>query len=153
MALYAAYGSNLDPDLMRARAPHSPLHGSGWLHGWRLTFGGEHYGWEGALATIAEEPGATVFVLLYDVAPADSGRLDAWEGAELGLYRRLRLRVATLDGDVLAWTYVLDAYEGGLPSARYLGLIADAAEAAGAPADYVAALRRRPCRGSSLGEA
>jgi hypothetical protein len=41
---------------------------------------------------------------------------------------------------------VLDAYEGGLPSAHYLGLIADAAEAGGAPAEYVAELRRRPCR-------
>ena len=50
-----------------------------------------------------------------------------------------------LDGDVIAWTYVLNAYEGGLPSARYLGVLAEAAEAAGAPDDYVAALRNRPC--------
>ena len=56
------------------------------------------------------------------------------------------MRVHTLDGEVLAWLYVLDDYEGGLPSARYLGLIADAAEAAGAPDDYVAELRSRPCR-------
>ena len=48
---------------------------------------------------------------------------------------------------MLAWVYVLDAYEGGLPSARYLGVIADAAEAAGAPDDYVNDLRTRPCRG------
>ena len=41
---------------------------------------------------------------------------------------------------------VLDAYEGGLPSARYLGVIADAAEQAGAPDDYVRALRNHPCR-------
>jgi AIG2-like family len=44
---------------------------------------------------------------------------------------------------------VLNDYEGGLPSARYLGIMADAAEMAGAPEDYVAALRRRPC--TSLG--
>ncbi len=37
-----------------------------------------------------------------------------------------------------AFVYVLDAYEGGLPSAMTLGLIADAAEAGGAPSDYVA---------------
>ena len=47
---------------------------------------------------------------------------------------------------MLAWLYVLDAYEGGLPSARYLGMLAEAAEAAGAPDDYVAELRVRPCR-------
>jgi len=53
--------------------------------------------------------------------------------------------MATLDGDVVAWLYVLNAYEGGLPATRYLGIIADAAEAAGAPDDYVKALRERPC--------
>jgi hypothetical protein len=47
---------------------------------------------------------------------------------------------------VLAWLYVLDAWEGGVPSARYLGVMADAAEIAGAPADYVHALRTRPSR-------
>ncbi|MDT7670903.1 MAG: hypothetical protein QOC74_3686, partial [Pseudonocardiales bacterium] len=36
--------------------------------------------------------------------------------------------------------------EGGLPSARYLGVMADAAEQAGAPDDYVQALRTRPSR-------
>ena len=73
-------------------------------------------------------------------------RLVEWEGSDLGLYTKIRVRVATLDGDVTAWVYVLDAYEGGLPSARYLGIMADAAEAAGAPDDYVQDLRTRPCR-------
>jgi hypothetical protein len=53
--------------------------------------------------------------------------------------------VTTRDGDVLAWLYVLNAYEGGLPAARHLGIVADAAEAAGAPDDYVTALRKHPC--------
>ncbi len=60
------------------------------------------------------------------------------------------MRVSTLDGDVVAWLYVLNDYEGGLPSARYLGIMADAAEAAGAPAEYVAWLRGRPC--ASVGD-
>jgi hypothetical protein len=120
--------------------------GTGWLVGWRLTFGGEDIGWEGALATIVEDDDQ-VFVVLYDVTREDEARLDRWEGSELGLHSKIRLRVQTLEGSVLAWLYVLDAYEGGLPSARYLGVVADAAEAAGAPADYVAALRTRPCAG------
>jgi len=53
--------------------------------------------------------------------------------------------VETLDGDVLAWLYVLNFYEGGLPSARSVGILADSAEHAGAPADYVAGLRGLPC--------
>jgi hypothetical protein len=146
MALYAAYGSNMDPAQMSQRCPHSPAAGTGWVSDWRLTFGGEDLGWEGSLATLVEAPGETVFVALYDVTPYDEAFLDSWEGADTGLYQKIRLRVQTLDRDVLAWVYVLDAFEGGLPSARYLGVLADAAERAGAPHDYVTALRMRPCR-------
>jgi hypothetical protein len=121
----------------------------GWLLGWRLTFGGEDLGWDGALATVVEDPLEQVFVAVYDVSEDDESRLDNWESADSGLYRKVRVRVDTLLGELVTWTYVLDAYEGGLPSALYLGAIADAAEAADAPADYVRALRERPCR--SLG--
>lgn len=148
MALYAAYGSNLDPAQMHERCPHSPVAGTGWLEGWRLTFGGEDLGWEGSLATLVQDEGEHVFVGLYDVTDADVRDLDAWEGADTGLYVKVRVRVATLDGDRLAWVYVLDGYEGGLPGARYLGVLAQAAEVAGAPADYVLSLRERPCRSS-----
>lgn len=146
MALYAAYGSNLHPAQMAQRAPTSPARGTGWLMGWRLTFGGEDLGWEGALATVVEDAASQVFVMLYDIAEWDEIRLDEWEGTQLGTYTKIRVRVDTLEGQQLAWLYVLEAYEGGLPSARYLGIIADAAEAAGAPDDYVAELRSRPCR-------
>lgn len=147
MPLYAAYGSNMDPAQMMQRAPHSPMAGSGWLVGWRLTFGAEDLTWEGALATIVEDLDSQVFAVLYDVLPEDEASMDSWEGSDLGLHKKIRLRVQTMEGGVLAWLYVLDAYEGGLPSARYLGVMADAAEAAGAPADYVADLRARPCGG------
>lgn len=147
----------MHPDQMLQRAPHSPMTGTGWLHGWRLTFGGEDIGWEGALATIVEDPGAKVFVVLYDVTPSDEKNLDRWEGSELGIHKKIRCRVDRLTGlsadttldtldPVLAWLYVVDAWEGGLPSARYLGVMADAAEIAGAPAEYVHDLRTRPAR-------
>ncbi|HEU5008117.1 MAG TPA: gamma-glutamylcyclotransferase family protein [Jatrophihabitantaceae bacterium] len=148
--LYAAYGSNMDPEQMLERCPHSPAAGTGWLNGWRLTFGGEDLGWDGALPMVVPDPDSQVFVALYDVSPHDLAVLDYWEGADTGLYTKIKLRVSTLDGDVLAWVYGLNGYEGGLPSARRIGLIAEAAEAAGAPDDYVAELRSRPCR--SLGE-
>ncbi len=144
--IYAAYGSNMDPEQMLERCPHSPAAGAGWLAGWRLTFGGEELGWDGALAMVVPDPASQVFVALYDLSPFDSSRLDYWESADTGLYNKIKLRVSTLDGEVLAWVYVLDGYEGGMPSARYLGLIAEAAEAAGAPDEYVADLRSRPCR-------
>ena len=135
---------------MRERCPHSPSRGSGWLQGWRLTFGGEDLAWGGALATVVEDPSSQVFVLLYDVPSWDEETLDTWESIDLGSFRKLRLRVQTLDGETLAWLYVLDAYEGGLPSAHYLSVLADAAEHAGAPTDYLTDLRTRPHRDVEL---
>jgi hypothetical protein len=148
--LYAAYGSNMDPAQMLERCPHSPAAGTGWLDGWRLTFGAEDLGWDGALAMVVPEPGSQVFVALYELSSEDEANLDYWEGFNDGLYTKIKLRVSTLDGEALASVYVLEGYEGGLPSARYLGLIAEAAQAAGAPDEYVTALRARPCR--SIGD-
>jgi gamma-glutamylcyclotransferase (GGCT)/AIG2-like uncharacterized protein YtfP len=144
VALYAAYGSNMDPAQMLERCPHSPQRGTGWLEGWRLTFGGEDIGWDGALTTVVEDAAERVFVMLYDVSEQDEKELDSWDGVTLGVYRKLKVRVDTLDGDALAWLYVLDAYEGGLPSAHRKDGLVDAAIKAGAPADYVDWLRTRP---------
>lgn len=144
--LYAAYGPNMDPARMVVRCPHSPRRRTGWLSGWRLTFGGEEHGWDGAMATIVEDAAGQVFVSLYDVTREDERELDRWE---LPLYRKIRLRAHTLDTDELVWLYVLDAHEGGLPSASYLSVLSEAAYAAGAPDDYVRALRSLPCRSVS----
>jgi gamma-glutamylcyclotransferase (GGCT)/AIG2-like uncharacterized protein YtfP len=126
------------------------LRTTGWLTGWRLTFGGEEHGWDGALPTIVEDPIEQVFVAIYDVTDEDVSHLDVLESADTGLYRKTRVRVSTMLGELLAWAYVLDAYEGGLPSASYVGILADAAEAADAPQDYVDALRALPCRSIGL---
>src|SRR3954451_15502281 len=154
MALYAAYGSNMDPAQMLRRCSSSPHTGTGWIPGWRLTFGAEEYGWDGALARLVPDQDRAdlgVFVALYDLTEADEHALDVGEGGDTdGLYRKLHLRVHTLTGDAVAFVYVLDAFEGGLPSARHLGGIADAAEAAGAPTDYVTALRSRECRSTGI---
>ncbi len=144
--LYAAYGPNMDPEQMLERCPQSPFAGTGWIDGWRLTFGGERAGWEGARATIVEDAAGKVFVALYELSPHDHAELDRWEAADSGMSDKIRVRVATDDGDVVAFVYVLGDYEGGLPSAAYVELIADAARRLGAPEEYVAGLLARPCR-------
>lgn len=154
------------PALMLRRAPHSPLVGTAWLDGWRLTFAGEEMScWEGALATVVEDPDSRVFVVLYDVPDHDEKVLDTWEAYDQEIHRKIKARVTarmatpprpasdtsahvgdTAEQSVLVWFYVMDAYEGGLPSAQYLAMIADAAEEAGAPESYVHELRMRSCR-------
>ncbi|MGH8882396.1 MAG: gamma-glutamylcyclotransferase, partial [Stackebrandtia sp.] len=89
--------------------------------------------------------GERTFVALYDVEPTvDAPTLDELEGVIGGTYRRIHTTVATLSGDNPAWMHVFTGYEGGLPSAWYLEELATAAERAGAPEDYVTALRKRP---------
>ncbi len=147
---YAAYGANLDPARMRAYCPHSPMVGVGWVEGWRLTFAGEgELGWEGAVTTIVPSPGDRVFVALYDVHQWDAAQLEELEGVTAGTYQKLTVRVSTLEGDVSAGVFVFDGYEGGMPTAWYLSEVANAAEKAGAPDDYVQELRRRPTRTST----
>jgi hypothetical protein len=58
----------MDPAQMMQRAPHSPTAMTGWLIGWRLTFGGEDLHWEGALATVVEDPESHVFVVICSIA-------------------------------------------------------------------------------------
>ena len=84
--------------------------------------------------------------MLYDVPEVDEKELDSWDGVTLGFYRKLKVRVQTTteDVDALAWLYVLDAYEGGLPSARHMSILVDAAIKAGAPVDYSDWLREWP---------
>jgi gamma-glutamylcyclotransferase (GGCT)/AIG2-like uncharacterized protein YtfP len=142
MTLYAAYGSNLDPRQMLQRAPHSPHLGTGWLRGWRLTFGGEEIGWEGAVATLAEDSSASVFVSIYDLTRQDESVLDEWEGVNTNLYSKIRVRVDTLNGVQLCYVYVLNSFEGGIPSKRYLEIMINAALEAGAPSDYIDTLKR-----------
>ena len=146
MTLYAAYGSNLDPRQMLQRAPHSPHLGTGWLRGWRLTFGGEEIGCEGSVATLAEDSSASVFVSIYDLTRQDESALDEWEGVTTDLYRKIRVRVETLNGTQSCYVYVLNSFEGGIPSARYLEIMIAAALEAGAPDDYIAELRSRGVR-------
>lgn len=146
MTLYAAYATNLDPARVAEIAPHSPLWGTGWLPNWRLTFAGEDIGWDGAIATIVEEPASQVFVALYDLTPLDAKALDTWEGVDLGVWDKISVRVETMEGSRVAWVYVVRAFEGGIPSAHYLGRISEAAQAGGAPDDYLQELRSRPCR-------
>ncbi len=144
---YAAYGSNLDPARMQAYCPHSPMVGTGWLKGWRLTFAGDgDAGPDGAIATVVESADDQVFVALYDIHSFDETALDEVEGVSAGAYRKLHVRVSALDGDHLAWLYVCTGYEGGLPASWYVTELAASAEKAGAPDDYVKLLRDRPAR-------
>ena len=67
-----------------AGAAFAAVQGTGWLTGWRLTFGGEDVGWEGSIATVVEDGELEqVYVALYDITTADERALDDWEGVPI----------------------------------------------------------------------
>ena len=98
MALYAAYGSNLDPRQMasaprtRRRAAPAGSTAGGSPSAARTSAGRA----PSRPSSRSRSPGLRV---LYDCRPADEAALDQWEGSDIGLYRKIRVRVHTLDGE------------------------------------------------------
>ena len=60
LPVYFAYGSNLDPDVMRARCPAHRYLCRAILHDHVLVFRGRDPEWGGAVATVEHAPGSMV---------------------------------------------------------------------------------------------
>ena len=78
--LYFAYGSNLDPDQMRVRAPDARVVGLGLLRDYRLTFPLRSLSWGGGAAGVTHAHGGEVWGVLYELSDSDLASLDAHEG-------------------------------------------------------------------------
>jgi len=118
--VYLAYGSNLNLEQMAYRCPNATVIGTAVLSGYRLVFrGGRHSG----VATIEQEQGSAVPVLLWEITKRCEQALDRYEGYP-HLYRKEQLTV-DLDGqEVRAMAYVMN--EGpppAMPGAYYYATI------------------------------
>src|ERR1700709_1939436 len=107
----------MHPEQMLQRAPHSPMAGTGWIHGWRLTFGGEDVGWEGALATLVEDPLSSAHPRRCAVPDLDEKVLDEWESYPQ-VREKIGARAARSAWASLGAGPAPRAYEGGMPSCR-----------------------------------
>lgn len=96
--LYAAYGSNLDPQRLRGRCPGAAEAGTGWLQGWRLQMN--------RFATIVADPAARVPVAIWRIPEAQMTVLDSKEGYVRGRagnsYDRFAVTVLGADGSGIA---------------------------------------------------
>jgi len=118
--VYLAYGSNLNLEQMAYRCPDATVIGTTMLPDYRLVFrGGRHSG----VATIEQERGSAVPVLLWEITKRCERALDRYEGYP-HLYRKEQLTV-DLDGEkVQAMAYVMN--EGpppAMPGAYYYATI------------------------------
>src|SRR6266540_5292830 len=139
--LYFAYGSNMDPEQMRVRAPGAVGLGAGLLSGWRLTFTRDSPGWGGGVGHIEPSPGDEVWGVLWEVGDDHLASLDEYEGVAVGMYERSSVPVSFDGGDVDAVVYMANPRGYKPPSKRYVAALVRGAEAFDLPAPYVAGLR------------
>ena len=150
--LYFTYGSNLDPDQMRARCPGHRLVGLAALRDHRLTFPLFSNDWGGGVSSVQLHHGETVWGVLYELTEDDLKRLDQYEGFRApgdqhNLYDREHVTVELVRPDdgsiprrVRADLYVARPSNPSPPSRRYLDHLIRGARYHRLPEEYIAKL-------------
>jgi gamma-glutamylcyclotransferase len=147
------YGSSLDraafaewaqahgyavPDFARARPAR--------LTGWRLAFDVVSKHWGGAVASLAEAPGAFVEGLAVPMAGAARGLVEHKEGAVSGLYTAVEVTLQPVEAGPAIPAVAFRAAPGrrlpsdGPPSPAYLEVLRKGAREAGLSAEWQARL-------------
>src|SRR5271154_2333937 len=121
MPLYFAYGSNMDVEAMSVRCPRSKPLGVARLMRHRLAVMRE--GW----LTAARDGRAHVEGVLWDVALADMGALDSYEGLGEGLYVKAAQPVVAASGAKRALIYFGANIGPGVARAEYIAAVLRAA--------------------------
>lgn len=121
---YFAFGSNMNPERVRARGLRFETLAGARLEGFALVFdksAAEHPG--SGHANIAWAPGETVEGVLYRLVDPDQILvMDAFERTPIN-YSREVVRVTTVGGSEVAWTYVANPARrrpNGRPERAYL---------------------------------
>jgi hypothetical protein len=154
--LYFAFGSNLDPDQMRARCPAHNVVGMAVLRDHKLNFPIFSPGWGGGVASLQLSHGNDVWGMLYELSDEDLRSLDGHEafhgpGNPHNLYEREPVWVELVrpeDGSVprrvKAAAYLAHTANPSPPSRRYLDAVLKGARAHKLPDDYIALLMKLP---------
>lgn len=120
MALYLAYGSNLNKRQMAHRCPTASYIGSTVLEGYELIFRGR-YG--GAVATIEPKEDSSVPVGIWEIGEVDEAALDMYEGFP-HLYRKETVEVNINGEATKVMVYIMnDGRPYNLPSKYYFETI------------------------------
>jgi hypothetical protein len=147
---YFAYGSNMQAATFGGRRGITPTSARAVrVPGWRLVLDKPPLLGPGSgFANIVAEDGAEVFGVAYEIAMDDLAHVELTEGVTLGNYRRAEVTTVPLDPahpPCTAFTLVTDKRDATLlPSAHYMGLLIEGAEAFGLPAAWIAFLRGHP---------
>lgn len=120
MRYYIAYGSNLNTPQMAQRCPKAAVVATGELKDYCLEFRGrERYG----VATIRQEKGSSVPILIWSIKPSDERSLDHYEGHPFFYHKEMM--AVEINGKMQeAMVYVMnDGHDLTSPSDYYLNII------------------------------
>ena len=131
---YIAYGSNLHLEQMKYRCPTATVVGKSELKGYKLLFKGTP---TNAYATIVENEGSTVPILVWDIKPKDERNLDIYEGYP-NFYYKKDIIIEVECREIKAMLYFMNQKaEIGIPSQRYYNTISIGYETAGFDATFL----------------
>jgi gamma-glutamylcyclotransferase (GGCT)/AIG2-like uncharacterized protein YtfP len=136
---YFAYGSNMDPDVMRRLSPHHRFLDIACLPDHRLEFTRRSAKTGTGVADVVPEKGKSVWGTLYEVDEGDLEAIDRKEGYGWA-YTRTPMRVRLVNGESReAWVYEVLVREKREvpPSADYVHRLVTAALERGIPDHYV----------------
>jgi len=147
-------GGLLDSTTFESRCISPQKLGIACLPNWRLGFFGHSEVWDGAEDTPITAPGCETWGMLYCVRPRDLDRLDYFQGVRLdgrGAYFHYPVEVRSEDGAVSsALVYRKDVLGPETPpSAEYLALIVQGAQAHHLPLGFVRSLTAIPSHPAS----
>lgn len=146
---YFAYGSNMQSDTFRGRrgiVPRAAV--AARLTGWQLVLDKPPILPTGAaMANVVEAADHEVLGVAYEITLEDLAHVDLTEGVLIGNYRRVAVRVVSLDGarEIECFTLTSERRDPRLaPSRRYMAILVEGALMHGLPSEYVEWLRCRP---------
>ncbi|MBP5487228.1 MAG: gamma-glutamylcyclotransferase [Bacteroidales bacterium] len=117
--IYLAYGSNMNIEQMEYRCPRAKLLGKAVIEGWRLMFRRKRR----PVATIEQEAGCTVPVVLWEITDECEQSLDSYEGYPF-LYTKIDIGLDFNGKPVTAMAYVMaPGHELGAPHDDYYNTI------------------------------
>ncbi len=145
MVLHFAYGSNMSRKLMHARCPSAVALGVAQLANWRFVITRDGF------ASLVSEPGAVVHGVLWQLSARDLTAVNAYEGLDVGLYRRRILPVRFNGQRRSALIYLGRSSEPGRPRPAYLDVVIEAARDWLLPDEYIDALTRWSSRRHARG--
>ena len=137
---YFAYGSNMAPDVMARLCPTHRYLGIARLADHRLAFTRRSVKTGSGVADIVEDPGRTVWGVLYEIEPNELVAVDRKEGNGWAYTRTIvPVRLGPEGPERAAVTYTVRCKEPTdvPPSRQYLGRVIAAARERGLPDRYI----------------